>query len=66
VFSPRRVRDMAAANGLQVEFLSGAFLMRKKGFFLEDHKWWLRFNVRFGAVFPSWPGEIYWMLRKPA
>lgn len=66
VFSPRRVRDMAAANGLEVEFLSGAFFMRKKGFFLENYKWWLRFNLWFGAMFPSWPGETYWILRKPA
>ena len=66
VFSPRRVRDMAAANGLNVEFLSGAFFMRKKGFALENFAWWLRFNLWFGAMFPSWPGETYWILRKPA
>lgn len=66
VFSPKRVREMAAANGLEVEFLSGAFFMRKKGFFLENYKWWLRFNLWFGAVFPGWPGETYWILRKPA
>jgi SAM-dependent methyltransferase len=66
VFSPQRVRDMAAANGLEVEFLSGAFFMRKKGFFLENCKWWLRFNLWFGALFPGWPGETYWILRKPA
>jgi len=66
VFSPQRVRDMAAANGLEVEFLSGAFFMRKKGFFLENYKWWLRFNLWFGALFPGWPGETYWILRKPA
>lgn len=64
VFSLKRVRDMAAENGLQVEFLSGAFMMRKKGFFLENYQWWLRFNLWFGAMFPSWPGEIYWILRK--
>ena len=65
VFSPYRVREMAASNGLGVEFLSGAFFMRKKGFPLEDCKWWLRFNLWFGAMFPNWPGEIYWQLRKP-
>ncbi len=66
VFSPQRVRALAAANGLKVEFLSGAFLMRKKGFFLENYRWWLRFNLWFGALFPGWPGETYWILRKPA
>lgn len=66
VFSPERVRSMAESNGLEVEFLSGAFFMRKKGFFLENQKGWLRFNLWFGALFPSWPGETYWILRKPA
>jgi SAM-dependent methyltransferase len=65
VFSPTRVREMAAANGLEVEMLTGAFFMRKKGFFLENYRWWMRFNLWFGATFPSWPGELYWVLRKP-
>ncbi len=65
VFSPERVREMAALSGLEVEFLSGAFFMRKKGFFLENYQWWLRFNLWFGAKFPGWPGETYWILRKP-
>jgi len=39
--------------------------MRKKGFFLENSKLWMRFNLWFGAMFPSWPGELYWILRKP-
>jgi 2-polyprenyl-3-methyl-5-hydroxy-6-metoxy-1,4-benzoquinol methylase len=65
VFSTERVRRMAKEAGLEVEFLSGAFFMRKKGFFLENTKWWLRFNLWFGATFPNWPGEVYWILRKP-
>ncbi|MBI1173985.1 MAG: methyltransferase domain-containing protein [Sideroxydans sp.] len=65
VFSPQRVRAMAAASGLEVEFLSGAFFIRKKGFFLENYKWWMRFNLWFGGMFPGWPGETYWILRKP-
>lgn len=65
VFSPERVRAMAAQHGLEVEFLSGAFFMRKKGFALENQAWWWRFNLWFGAKFPSWPGEIYFLLRKP-
>jgi SAM-dependent methyltransferase len=64
-FSPQRVRAMAAEAGLEVEFISGAFMMRKKGFFLENHAWWWRLNLAFGARFPGWPGEIYWLLRKP-
>lgn len=64
-FSTQRVQSMATRAGLEVEFLSGAFMMRKKGFFLEDHTWWWRLNLAFGARFPGWPGEIYWLLRKP-
>jgi 2-polyprenyl-3-methyl-5-hydroxy-6-metoxy-1,4-benzoquinol methylase len=66
VFSPERVHKMAADNGLKVEFLSGAFFMRKKGFFLENYAWWFKFNIWFGGMFPSWPGETYWVLRKPS
>ncbi|MEQ1602360.1 MAG: methyltransferase domain-containing protein [Methylophilaceae bacterium] len=65
VFSPERVRAMAKASGLELEFLTGAFFMRKKGFFLENYQWWFRFNLWFGSRFPSWPGETYWILRKP-
>jgi hypothetical protein len=56
---------MAVNSGLKVDFLSGAFFMRKKGFFLENTQLWMRFNLGFGALFPSWPGETYWVLRKP-
>ena len=66
VFSPARVRRMAKACGLQVEFLSGAFFMRSKGSALENSALWARFNLFWGAVFPGWPGEIYWLMRKPA
>ncbi len=65
VFSPKRVRQMAEAAGLSVEYMSGAFFMRKQGFFLEYYNWWFRFNLLFGALFPGWPGEVYWVLRKP-
>jgi hypothetical protein len=40
--------------------------MRHKGFFLENFAWWMRLNLLFGGLVPSWPGEIYWMMRKPA
>jgi SAM-dependent methyltransferase len=66
VFSPARVRRMAKASGLKVEFLSGAFFMRSKGSALENSALWARFNLFWGAVFPGWPGEIYWLMRKPA
>ena len=66
VFSPARVRRMAESCGLEVEFLSGAFFMRSKGNPLENSALWARFNLLWGALFPGWPGEIYWLMRKPA
>ena len=65
VFSPTRVRRMARACGLRVEFLSGAFFVRSKGSPLENSALWVRLNVLWGAAFPSWPGELYWLMRKP-
>lgn len=66
VFSPGRVRRMAEQCGLRVEFLSGAFFLRSKGSPLENSPLWIRFNLWWGAMFPGWPGEIYWLMRKPA
>lgn len=66
VVSSALVRAWGQRLGLQTEWLSGAFFMRKKGFVLENQAWWLKANLAFGAAFPSWPGEIYWCWRKPA
>lgn len=66
VFSPKRVRKMANKAGMDTEFLSGAFLMRKSDSFIENSKRWMKFNLWFGSKFPSVGGEIYWKLRKSA
>jgi SAM-dependent methyltransferase len=65
VISPDLLRRWAKSLGLETELLSGAFFMRKKGFALENMSWWLRANLAFGAMFPGWPGELYWAWRKP-
>lgn len=65
VFSPRRLSSMAVENDLVLEFSSGAFLMRRKGFALENYSWWIRFNLIFGASFPALGSELYWKMRKP-
>lgn len=65
VFSPARVRKMAKEAGLVTEFHSGAFFMRSKGSPLENSAAWMKFNLFWGARFPGWPGEIYWLMRKP-
>ena len=64
VFSPDRTIKMAAINGLKLDFLSGAFLMRRSGSCLENYRWWARLNLLFGAAFPSLGGELYWSMRK--
>lgn len=66
VFSPARVGEMARRAGLILEFHSGAFFMRSKGSLLENSAAWMRFNLLWGRLFPGWPGEIYWLMRKPA
>ena len=64
VLSPQRLRAMAIDAGLVPEWQGGAFLMRKRGFALENQAWWLRLNLAFGALVPSWPGEIYFAWRR--
>lgn len=65
-FSPPRLERMALGAGFAVDFRAGAFGLRASGSALEDSEAWLRANLLFGAVFPAWPGELYWRLRKLA
>lgn len=62
VFSPLRVKNMANTCRLNLDFMSGAFFLRKSGSFLENHSGWIRLNLVWGALFPSLGGEIYWMM----
>jgi len=64
VFSPERVHSLAEDCKLRLEFLSGAFLIRKTGSFIENSSFWARLNLLWGAVFPSLGGEIYWQMRR--
>lgn len=63
-FSVGRTRQMATQAKLNLEWVSGAFCRRHNGSFLENYRWWTRFNLWFGATFPRWPGELYWLMRK--
>lgn len=63
-FSPKRMRDLAETCGFELDFLTGAFMVRASGHWLEDQSWWLNFNLHFAQTFPGWPGETYWVLRK--
>ncbi len=66
IFSPKRIRSMAAGAGLTAEFVAGAYFLRSKGSPLEHSPLWMRFNLLWGGAFPWWPGEVYWLLRKPS
>jgi SAM-dependent methyltransferase len=65
-FSPGRLERMANACGFKTDFQAGAFGLRASGSRLEDSVLWLRANLLFGAVFPAWPGELYWRIRRIA
>lgn len=62
-FWPARWSEMVRAEGLTVEMLTGAYLLRWAGNPLEDTQWWLRLNQLWGALFPSLGGEVYLMAR---
>jgi hypothetical protein len=63
-FSPERVKNMAKQCGLQLDFLSGTYILRKRNFLLENCPFWVRLNLLWGALFPALSGEIYWSMRK--
>lgn len=63
-FSPQRVKSMAESCGLKLDFLSGTYMLRKRNFFLENCKGWVRLNLLWGVLFPALSGEIYWQMRQ--
>lgn len=65
VISPERIEQFVEAEKLHLEFLSGAYLARKQGAWIENFAAWMRLNVAFGAVFPSLGSEIYFQIRRP-
>jgi hypothetical protein len=65
-FSPTRVHRLAAVANLELEWMTGTFLVRSSGSPIENSGLWVRLNVLFGALFPGWPGECYWQFRRVA
>ena len=61
---PGRWRELLTEVGLEVETLSGAHFFRWSGSPLENHAWWLRANLMWGALFPAWGRELYIVARK--
>ena len=64
VITPRRIRKFGQREGVAVEFVAGAFFLRASSNPLENHRWWLRANLVWGALFPALGGEVYFALRK--
>ncbi|MDR1050368.1 MAG: class I SAM-dependent methyltransferase [Deltaproteobacteria bacterium] len=64
-FSPGKWRSLLDAACLDAEFLSGGFLFRATKSPLEDSALWFRFNMVWGALFPSLGNEIFITARKP-
>jgi SAM-dependent methyltransferase len=63
--SPKRWKRLLNALDMNVEMMTGTFLVRWSGNPLENHAWWVRLNQLWGALFPGWGGEIYLTARKP-
>lgn len=62
-FWPARWSEMLRAEGLTIELLTGAYLLRWAGNPLENTQLWMRLNQLWGALFPSLGGEVYIMAR---
>jgi hypothetical protein len=65
VITPNRVRDFAKVEGMAIELLTGAFLLRWSGSRAEDSALWLRANLLWGSLFPALAGEVYFSLQTP-
>ncbi len=52
-------KRLLKANHFECEIFSGVFFMRHSGNPLENHKWWIRLNLLWGALFPAIGGELY-------
>jgi SAM-dependent methyltransferase len=58
-FWPERWRELCETNGLAVDFITGAHLLRWSGNPLENYRWWIRLNQAWGGMFPSLGREVY-------
>jgi len=45
-------------SGFQAEECRGDFLIRARGFFLENYKWWFDFNQWYGRLLPGVLGHV--------
>lgn len=63
-FSSGRWKRLLTAADMGLEQIAGTFLIRWSGFYLENFSWWIRLNQLWGALFPSYGGEVYLTARK--
>lgn len=61
---PGRWKNLVCARDMDVEILTGTFFLRWSGNPLENHAWWTRVNLLWGAFSPAWGGEVYLTARK--
>lgn len=66
VISAQRLKRFAMERQMGIDLLTGAYMIRATGSFIENSRAWLRFNLILGACTRGWLGEIYWALRKPS
>jgi SAM-dependent methyltransferase len=62
--SLRRFNAAARANGCTIEVMQGGYFLRSSGSFLEDRRWWQRFNLAWGRLVPGWLTEAYIAARR--
>jgi SAM-dependent methyltransferase len=57
-FSLPELKKLLKQHGFIPETIRGDYLLRARGFFLEDHKWWFNFNQWWGRIFPGVIGAV--------
>lgn len=57
-FTLSSLKKLLLTNRFHPEECRGEYLIRARGFFLEDHKWWFDFNQWYGRLFPGVLGYV--------
>lgn len=65
-FWPKRAQHMVEEASLNVEFMLGSHLIRKRGAFWENWSFCMRLNQLWGTLFPSLGQELNIKIRKPS
>lgn len=63
-FTLSALKKLLLKSGFRAEECRGEYLIRARGFFLEDCKWWFDFNQWYGRLFPGVLGYVVVKARK--